>query len=252
VIKKTVSFIVVYLIVIALVIAWVSSFQTKLFSDTSWVFLLALIAGAVSGMFRARAKLRNTDQVNDPPRHTLFSFIEHWGTGIGIIILIVSARLLGFVFVPHTSSPSVIPSNLHFIGLFFTLLFGSYFLTDFLFSREYRILIPNLNDIWNGTIKKYLLRKKWDETGKYLSSQRSAFLAFAVLGFGVLVTGAIKTVNLAWQNQSQSVLRVSYAHDIFAILFILLLIVHIILVLVVRSYRRLLYSWFTGRNSIEH
>jgi cytochrome b subunit of formate dehydrogenase len=251
-IKKTVSFIVVYLIVVVLVLAWVSSFQTKLFSDISWIFLVAIIGGVIAGIFRARAKLRNTGRVNDPPRHTIFSFMEHWGTGIGIIILIVSARLLGFVFTPQENNPSVMPSNLHFIGLFFSLLFGSYFLADFLASREYRMVMPNLGDIWDGTIKKYLLRKKWNDAGKYLSSQKSAFLAFAVLGFGMLVTGAIKTVNLAWQNPSQSILRVSYAHDIFAILFILLLVVHILLVLVVRSHRRLLYSWFTGRNRIGH
>jgi cytochrome b subunit of formate dehydrogenase len=251
-IKKTVSFTVIYLIVLVLVIAWVSPFQTKLFHDISWIFLIAIIGGVVAGIFRARAKLRNSDPVNDPPRHTIFSFMEHWGTGIGIIVLIISARLIGFVFAPHTSSPSVMPSNLHFVGLFFTLLFGCYFLADSLVSREYRLEMPNLADIWDGTIKKYLLGKKWNDTDKYLSSQKSAFLAFAVLGFCVLVTGAIKIVNFTWQIPSQLVLRASYAHDIFAILFILLLIVHILLVFVVRSHRRLLYSWFTGRNRIVH
>lgn len=109
-----------------------------------------------------------------------------------------------------------------------------------------------MRDIWDGTIKKYLLRKKWNDAGKYLSSQKSAFFAFAVLGLGVLVTGAIKMGDLAGQDPSQSVSVASYVHDIFAILFILLLIIHILLVLVVRSYRRLLVSWFTGRNGIGH
>jgi len=153
-IKKTVSFTVVYLTVLALAIAWVSSFHTNLFFNISWIFLLAIIAGAIAGIFRAKVKLSNADQVNDPPRHTLFSFMEHWGTGIGIIILIVSAILLGFVVIPHTSHPSIFPANLHFIGLFFTLLFGSYSLAHFLISREYRMLMPNLKDIWDGTIKK--------------------------------------------------------------------------------------------------
>ncbi|MFC1964828.1 cytochrome b/b6 domain-containing protein [Chloroflexota bacterium] len=236
----------------ASVIAWVSSFQTNLFSDISWIFLIAIIGGVVAGIFRARAKLRNTNQVNDPPRHTIFSFMEHWGTGIGIIILIISGRLLGFIFAPHSYSPSVIPSNLHFIGLFFTLLFGSYFLVDILVSREYRRETPNLVDIWDGTIKKYLLRKKWNDSGKYLSSQKSAFLAFAVSGFGLLITGLGKVVNFIQPIPPEGLERASYVHDIFAILFILLLIVHILMVLLVRSYRSLLYSWFTGRNGAGH
>jgi cytochrome b subunit of formate dehydrogenase len=243
---------VAYVIIVVLVIAWVSSFQTKLFSDISWISLIAIIIGAIAGIFTARAKLKNTDQVVDPPRHTLYSFMEHWGTGIGIIILIVSSRLLGLAFISHEDNPSITASNMHFIGLLFTLLFGSYFLTDFLASREYRTIMPNMRDIWDGTIKKYLLRKKWNDAGKYLSSQKSAFFAFAVLGLGVLVTGAIKMGDLAGQDPSQSVSVASYVHDIFAILFILLLIIHILLVLVVRSYRRLLVSWFTGRNGIGH
>jgi cytochrome b subunit of formate dehydrogenase len=251
-VKRTVSFLVVYIIVVALVSVWVSSVQTKLFSDIPWMFSIAIIVGAIAGIFTARAKLKNTGRVISPPRHTLYSFMEHWGTGIGIILMIVSSRLLGLAFVPQENNPSVMPSNLHFIGLIFTLLFGVYFLADFLVSREYRTMMPNLRDIWDGTIKKYLFRKKWNDTGKYLSSQKSAFLAFAVLGLGVLVTGVIKTVGLRGHDPSQSVSGVSYAHDIFAILFILLLVVHIVLALVVRSYRRLLYSWFTGRNGIEH
>jgi formate dehydrogenase subunit gamma len=251
-IKKTVSFLVVYLVVVAAVIAWVSSFHTKLFFDAAWMILVAIIVGVVGGFFRARGKLRDTNQINNPPRHTVFSFMEHWGTGIGIITLIVSARRLGFVFAPHTGGPSIVPSNLHFIGLFFTLLFGSYFLGDFLAAHEYREMTPNLDDIWNGTIKEYLLRRKWNDTGKYLSSQKSAFLAFAVLGFGMLVTGAIKTANFVWQIPSQVVYRASYAHDILAILFILLLIVHVVIVLAGRSYRRLFYSWFTGRSVNGH
>jgi cytochrome b subunit of formate dehydrogenase len=251
-VKKTVSFLVVYLIVVGLVIVWVSSVQTKLFSDIPWMFSIAIIIGVIAGIFTARAKLKNTGQEVNPPRHTLYSFMEHWGTGIGIILMIVSSRLLGLAFVPQENNPSVMPSNLHFTGLIFTLLFGGYFLADFLVSREYRTMMPSLRDIWDGTIKKYLLRKKWNDTGKYLSSQKSAFLAFAVLGLGVLVTGVIKTAGLRGQDPSPSVTGVSYAHDIFALLFILLLIVHIVLVLAVRSYRRMLVSWFTGRNGIQH
>jgi len=250
-VKKTVSFLVAYVIVVGLVVAWVSSVQTKLFSDIPWMFSIAIVIGVIAGIFTARAKMKNTSPVVDPPRHTLFSFMEHWGTGVGIILLIVSSRLLGLAFIPQENNPSVMPSNLHFTGLVFTLLFGGYFLADFLVSREYRTMMPNLRDIWDGTIKKYLLRKKWNDTGKYLSSQKSAFLTFAVLGLGVLVTGVIKAVGL-FEDPSPPVTGVSYAHDIFAILFILLLLVHIVLVLAVHSYRRMLVSWFAGRNSVGH
>jgi cytochrome bd-type quinol oxidase subunit 2 len=100
-VKKTVAFLVVYLIVMGLVIVWVSSVQTKLFSDIPWMFSTTIIVGAIAGIFTARAKKKKTGQEVNPPRHTLYSFMEHWGTGIGIIVLIISARMLGFVFAPE-------------------------------------------------------------------------------------------------------------------------------------------------------
>jgi formate dehydrogenase subunit gamma len=235
-----------------LVIVWVSNLHTYLFKDSSWIILIAIIGGAAAGIFRAKAKLRHTESENNPPRHRLFSFMEHWGTGIGIIILIASGRMLGFIFAPHVNGNSVLGSNLHFTGLLFTLLFGSAFLADFLASKAYRTEMPTLVDIWDGTIKKYLFKKKWTDTGKYLSSQKSAFLAFAVLGLGVLITGAGKMVSFVSPIPPGGLEKASLIHDVFAILFMLMLIVHILIVVAVGSYRRLLYSWFTGRDGIRH
>jgi cytochrome bd-type quinol oxidase subunit 2 len=72
-VKKTVSFLVAYIIVVGLVTVWVSSVQTKLFSDTPWMFSIAIVLGAIAGLFTARAKRKNTDRVVNPPRHTLYS-----------------------------------------------------------------------------------------------------------------------------------------------------------------------------------
>ena len=206
-------------------------------------------------MIRARLKLKKqaVEANEHAPRHTVGSFIEHWGTGIGIIILIASGRMLGFVFTPHPNVPPTMQHvNLHYTGVFFTLIFGCYFLADFLASRGYKVLMPSLADIWQGTIKKYLLRKKWNDTGKYLSSQKSAFLVFAILGVGILVTGAIKTIYYVWQIPLQLVQNASYAHDIFALLFILMMIVHVLSTVVVPSHWHSFLSWFTGKDGSSH
>jgi cytochrome b subunit of formate dehydrogenase len=251
-VKKTILALVLYLIIVALTITWAGHVHTVLFHSAFWGLVAAIVVGAVAGVVRAKLKQKKQALKDDEPapRHTIGSFMEHWGTGVGIIILIVSGALLasgrkvGLIFVPEFTRSRIMALNLHFLGAFYTLIFGCYFLTDFLVSGGYKVLVPGLADIWGGTIKRYLLRKKWHDRDKYLSPQKSAFLVFTILGIIILVTGAIK---VSYFILPISLNRTNSIHDIAAELLLFTLIVHILFVIAVPSHWRLFLSWFTGK-----
>jgi cytochrome b subunit of formate dehydrogenase len=165
--------------------------------------------------------------------------MEHWGTAAGIFILIISGFQVRFY-------KGFAATNLHYLGLFLTLLFGTYFAADFIVSKKWELL-PDEKDIIDGTIKKYLFHIKSKETGKYLSSQKSSFLAFVVLGGQILISGTIKVL-VFYMHIPTGLLQVAtWVHDVSALLFGLILIVHVFLVLTNRENRVLLRSWFTGK-----
>lgn len=251
-IKKTLLALSLYLILVALSLFWAANIQVVLFHSAYIALIAGIIFGATAGVIEAKLKLKKRAAAADDyvPRHTVGSFMEHWGTGVGIIILIVSGvllasgRRLGWIAVPEFTTSRITALNLHYVGVFFTLVFSCYFVANCLTSRRLKELLPDVADIWEGTIKKLLLRKKWNETGKYFSSQKSAFLIFIILGFVILVTGVIKT---SYFVLPIALNRTNLAHDIAAELFILMLVVHVVTTIAVPSHWRLFLIWFTGK-----
>ncbi len=250
---KTKVFLILFLFLAASGVGiYFASTSDSLFFDTAlWAIAAAIGAGIILGAARAVLKGRSGMTDGEAIRHGAGAFIEHWGTAIGIFIMIASAIMLGFLFIPpsaKTLNQVQFPLNMHFIGLVLTLFAGFYWAADFALSRNYRSLVPNVGDIIGGTIGKYLLRRKWHPEGKYLSSQKSAFLAFAVLGAVILVTGAIKVAAHIWTIQASAYSAATYIHDIFSLLFILMLIVHMLLVVALGEWPSL-KSWITGKMS---
>ncbi len=255
--KKTLITSGLYLIVIALTVTLVMNAHGVLF-HTAWAGLIAaVVVGVAAGVIRARLKLKRQAVAADGnlPRHTVGSFLEHWGTGAGIIILMVSGTMLasgskaGFIFVPEFAVFRITALNLHYLGVFFTLLFGCFFLLDFLVSGGYKELIPRPAEIWNGVFKRFLLRKKWDDKGKYEVTQKLSFLAFAIIGVIILATGLAKIAYFIFPIPLN---RTAGAHDIAGELLVLLLIVHILFVSAFPSHWRLFLSWFTGKEDRKH
>ena len=243
---KRVLFSLGLIVFIVIVSMWTINHKINLFQETRWIFIAAFVVGIIAGTIGAGIKQsRRSRAVNKPPeRHTLDSIMEHWGTAIGLFIMIVS------VYQIHKhSGPNAI--KLHFLGLFLTLLFGSYFLADFIASRKYAELFPNIKDIVDGTIKKYLFRVKAKETGKYLSSQKSSFLLFAILGGLIFVSGLIKLIPFYTPIPFRIIKIATTIHDVSAWGFIAMLMIHILLVIIWPAYRPLLGSWFTGKTPQE-
>ncbi len=234
---------------------WANTSETLLFDTVPWVVVASAALGFLLGAIRARLKGREKIVGEEVIRHGGGAFLGHWGTALGAFVLIVSGILLGFLFIPSqadTTAKALFPLNLQFIGVVFLLFGGFHFVADFLFSGNYSRLIPNLQDITGGTLGKYMLRREWRAEGKYLSSQKSAFLGFAVLGTAILVTGAIKVAAHIWPIQASVLLTTTYIHDIFVLLSIMMLIVHVLFVLVFPEHRPALKGWFTGKLSAEH
>jgi cytochrome b subunit of formate dehydrogenase len=224
--------------ILGLAIWWVKNIDFVLFMKAPWALIASTVLAISLGVIRAAVNTRSYEAFISVERHTVGSFLGHWGTGAGIFLLMYS----GF----HTSSGGLFAMNLHFLGIVVTMFFGFYFLTDFLISKKYRNLLPDETDIIKGTIGKYFFRSNWYESGKYLSSQKAAFLSFALIGSEIAVTGAIKAIAFVNPIPLELVKIATTIHDISSGVFVLLLAVHILLVITVKSHRRLLRFWISS------
>ena len=229
--------------------------ESLLFDTMLWVVVASAALGFLLGAIRAKLKGREEIKDGIVVRHGVGAFLEHWGTALGIFVLISSAILLGFLFITgqvDTPEAALFPLNLHFVGVVITLFGGFFFAADFLLSRNYSVLIPSPRDIIGGFFGKYFLRRKYPYEGKYLASQKAAFLATATLGSIILITGAIKIAGHVWAIQASVLGIVTFVHDVVALLFILMVIVHIIMAVALPVHWPLLGSWLTGKISEEN
>lgn len=231
----------VMLIIFALAIV-LTYYQARgiLFHNLPWLIGAAVFLGIILGVFRGlRQNAQSQPPTSQPNRHSIDSFLEHWGSASGILILLVSGFFLEVNYIRGFSA------NLHFVGLVITLFFGAYFLAHYFVSKKYTSLMPGIRDITDGTLKKYLLRTVWKDTGKYLASQKSAFLVFSVLGIGFLLSGGVKLVAFYFGVPGQFYYFATLAHDYLASLFVIMFFIHILLALVTSASRRKLLSFFS-------
>ncbi len=225
-------------------VLWILNIGIDLFTSYVIVTVISAAAGLILGFIGilfTRSITRKLHVISKK-RHTPFSFLEHWGTSAGIFILVISGYFL-------RTNPTYLVANFHFIGLVTTMFFGCCFIVDFIGMQKYWYLLPDNVDIVEGTVKKYLLGKKQLDSGKYHASQRSAFLAFTILGSEVFVTGIIKTISLNITINSGLLYVSTLIHDISGVLLTLLAIIHIIFVFANKNNFRLLINWFTGNET---
>jgi cytochrome b subunit of formate dehydrogenase len=241
-VKKVILLTSVIFIMLVLAIIYIVNVKFLLFLNMRLFMAVAITLGLLSGVWRGGAHNRHLKRVNfQSERHTIDSFLEHWGTATGILLLMISGFFIELGYQRFFSK------NLHFLGLVITLYFGTYFLAHFIVSTKYKELVPNLKDIIDGTVKKYLFRKAWKDTGKYMASQKSSFLVFSIMGIMIFLSGALKVTAYYFGTPMQLLRLATRIHDIIAVLLGLMVLVHILLVTFVRSYRRLLPSLFTGK-----
>ena len=252
---KYILFITIIIALLGGLIYFLTTVDSLLLELFPWLLIVSTLIGIVLGLFRARDKDKPLIENGYITRHCLEDFVQHWVTAMGIILLIISGIVLGFLFFPHfadTPNSVILPLNIHFIGLVITAFGGFYFLTGHVFSNKLHNLVPSINDIVNGTLAKYIMRKNISKEHKYLSSQKSAFLIFAVLGGGQLITGIVKITAHFVTIPPLTLAITTLIHDIFSLLFIIMLLVHILFAVLFPSHRILLKSWFTGKISEKY
>jgi cytochrome b subunit of formate dehydrogenase len=239
---------------IGIVFSNTSDDTNAVFFDTlPWITVAAAGFGFICGIARAIFKGKEEISNGEVNRHGGGSFLEHWGTAFGIFTLLASGFLLGFLFFPSimkTLDTTALSLNIHFIGVVVTLFGGFFFVGDYIFSRKFDRLIPNVPDIFSGFIGKYFLRRKYPHEDKYLASQKVAFLGFAVIGGVLVITGAVKVAAHIWPINADWWAFFTLIHDYFSLFFVFILIVHVLLVIGLREWPAF-FSFITGKVTEE-
>jgi cytochrome b subunit of formate dehydrogenase len=237
--------------------------NTSLFDNVvaCWALVGVAAVGFVAGAARGLLKKKSEIQGSIVTRHGVGSFISHWFTAFGIFMAIASGIIMGMFFGfwtlgPFATTPSAVvsPINLHYFAVALTIFSAFFFVGDYLFSRNLTLLIPNLQDIVQGFVGKYILRRPWTREDKYLSSQKTVFLPYILIGLVVLLTGAVKVASHIWPLHANLWGWATVVHDYFAAFTILFTCVHVI-VIVILGHWPAFWSWFTGTmktHEVEH
>jgi cytochrome b subunit of formate dehydrogenase len=234
-------------------------------SIAQWCIIASVVVGLILGVARGLLKKKNAIKGEIVTRHGVGSFISHWATGFGIFVLIYSGVMLGFFIMDGKSFwllpvfsktlEQVIPVlNVHYFAVLMTLFGGFFFGADYIATRDWMLLIPNMKDLIQGFIGKYFLRRKWDAEDKYMSSQKGAFVPFAAIGIVMLLSGAVKVAAHVLPISANVWGWATVIHDVFMIFTILYILVHVGMVVVLGHWPAF-FSWFTGTMStktVEH
>jgi hypothetical protein len=146
---KRVIFIVGLIAVILTVsLLWTYKLGSFIGRSTYWIYIAAfagsITAGIIAGIIK---RIRRLNRINTAPhRHLIDSIMEHWGTAVGILILIISGYRI------HTGG-GLNAIKLHFLGLFLTLLFGGYFCLILLFQKSTLLYSPASKTLSTALLK---------------------------------------------------------------------------------------------------
>ena len=251
------------------ILSYVSLKDTLLFNSRAaqWGMVVAVVVGVALGVARGILKKKCEIQGELVTRHGVGSFISHWGTALGIFAAIYSGVLLGFFVTNNGNSIWFIPVfakdtvqvvqalNLHYFSVILILFSAFFFVADYIATRDWTLLVPNMRDVIHGFIGKYFLRRKWNEDEKYLASQKSAAMPYMAIGLVVLLSGAVKVAGHVWVEFDANILGwATVIHDVFMVFIILFTLVHIGIIVLLGDWPAF-RSWFTGTMSkkfVEH
>ena len=237
--------------------------------NAQWGILASVVVGLILGVARGLLKKKNEIKGDLVTRHGLGSLISHWATAFGIFAAIYSGVMLGFFvmsgksiwFLPvfaKTQGAVISALDVHYFAVLMTLFGAFFFCADYVATRDWILLIPNMQDVIQGFIGKYFLRRKWEKEEKYLSSQKSAAMPYFAIGLVILITGAIKVAAHVWTGPNGISANVwgwaTVIHDVFMVFIILYTLVHVGIVVALGDWPAF-RSWWTGtmsKNFVEH
>lgn len=222
-----------------------------LFETHAWGIPVSITAGLVFGALTSRYRDAEPDsRAGLIRRHAAFgTFLEHWAVALGGVVLMATGILLGFLFVPRFADSLGIVGlafNLHYGGVLLVLFGISYHLTNHWLAAEYEI-VPSVTDLGDSfrDIGYYLGLTEKPRAGKYLPIQKVSYVIWGVL-LGVLaITGLVKSAGYVLAVSPAIAGFMTLVHDIFALLAIVFLVVHVSVILM-PSHLQLLRAQLTG------
>jgi len=243
---------------VGVVLSYTALNETHLFKNSFAQIALGVVTvlGIGAGVARGFLKKKNAISGAVVTRHGVGSFISHWGTALGIFAAIASAFIIGFFLIndktlwiipayAKTAAQMIPALNVHYFSVAIILFSAFFFVADYIVTRDWKLLIPNFQDVKDGFIGKYILRKKWTKEEKYLSSQKSAALPYMLIGLVILLTGAVKVASHIWVINVSLVGWATVLHDIFTVFIILFTLVHVCIIVVLGDWPAF-RSWFSG------
>ncbi len=254
--KKSIILTVVLLAVLGagIFLAYTSLSDVPLFDNTlaQWALIGAAVIGVIAGAARGLLKKAPTVECDVVVRHGVGSFISHWATALGIFAAMASGIILGlslgfFAIGPFAKTPGTViaPLNMHYFAVAMAVFGGFFFVADYSAARQWKQLIPNMQDVIQGFIGKYFLRRTWEKEGRYLSSQKSSFLPYFLIGGVMLATGAVKLAAHMLSISADVWGWATIIHDWFTIFIILYTLVHVGIIVALNHWPAF-FSWFTG------
>lgn len=228
-----------------------------LFESMAWVLPASIAGGLIFGAVHA-IYADSFPDVKDGlvRRHEAFgAFFEHWAVTFGMILLIFSGVWLGFLFVPRlagTREAVGLAINLHWAGSAIILFAAAYHLSGLMLG-DHREILPKSGDLQKSlqNVASYLGRAKAPEAEKYLPIQRVSYLIWAGLIGIVGLTGLVKAADYPWELSGGLMGAMTLLHDVFALLTIIFLVMHIGAVLM-PSHLQQLRSQLTGWIPMEY
>ena len=224
-----------------------------LFDQYWWVIFVVVFLALLFSAFTYRKKSR---QVGDKIlRHDMAARISHWFNAGGILILLYSGFMLGFMIFPRQVSGTeevATMFNLHFFGAIFFLFGAIYWVGNTFLSpkrlAEHSPYQGSLKDAVLHYLKMIGIGKKSDTrpTGKYEASERLAFIPLTLLALFMGITGLIKLAAHAWHVPTGLLTFATWTHDVSTVILLILLVFHIVLAAVVPWAWPLLRSMIHG------
>ncbi|MEH7248433.1 cytochrome b/b6 domain-containing protein [Neobacillus niacini] len=217
--------------------------------------VLAIPVAAFLGVFLGTLRYRK-EQVKviegKIERHDELMFLQHWSNAIGIIILIITGFVLGFLFIPRTIQTVGnigFAMNLHFVGVLFFFFGASYYVTKGLFTGEIQHMMPKKGDLTNmiGHYKAMFFGGAAPKEEKFLSAERVVFPMWIIGVMGITLTGIIKIVTHFLLLPEGFMGVMTFLHGVFAIYMTLMLIAHVIAGAILPASWPLIRSMITGK-----
>jgi len=231
--------------------------HTFLFDHYWWVVFLTIFVALLTSAYTYRKPPKC--EKGKILRHDMAARVSHWFNAAGIVTLIITGFLLGFLFFPRIvafTDGAELAFNLHFVGAVLFLFGGMYWVGNTFLSPERLEEHAPYRGSLKDAVLHYLhlaglIRKEGAPTGKYEASERLAFVPLTLFALFMGITGLVKVSARIWHLPDGLLVAATWVHDWGTLLLAILLVFHIVLAAVVPWAWPLLRSMIDGYVSVE-